>query len=263
VGARQLAGSVLLLATLALALPAAAKKIDVQGLRLYYELRGKGDALVVFDAGLGETHETWRWVSPEVARFARVFLYDRAGLGRSEAGPAPRTSERMVEELHALLAHAGLHGPYILVGHSFGGLNVQLFASRYPDQVTALVLLEPTPLDYPAREASLLTAFDRSKVATVIGASTAGVRLEHAAIATSVEQVRAARPSPQHRVTLLSSTRSDKTPAFQAAWLEMQRALARDLDVDLHLITSRSEHNLQFDAPELVVDAIRDAVEGR
>ncbi len=261
-GARQLTGSVLL-ATLAVALPADAKKIDVRGLRLYYELRGKGAALVVFDAGLGETHETWRWVWPEVARFARVFLYDRAGIGRSEPGPEPRTSEQMVEELHALLAHAGLHGPYILVGHSFGGLNVQLFASRYPDQVTALVLLEPTPLDYPAREASLLTAFDRAKQATLIGASTAGVRREHAAIATSVEQVRAARPFPKRRVALLSSTRSEGTPAFQKAWLEMQSALARELDVDLHLITSRSGHYLQFDAPELVVDAVRDAVEDR
>jgi pimeloyl-ACP methyl ester carboxylesterase len=259
---RRLAGS-LLLVTLALATPVAARKIDVNGQRLYYELRGKGPALVVFDAGIGETHETWRWVWPDVARFARVFLYDRAGLGHSDALPGPRTSERMVEELHALLALAGLHGPYILVGHSFGGLNVQLFASRYPDQVTALVLVEPTPLDFPAREASLLPELDRVKLATALGASSEGVRLEHAGVPTSIGQLRAARPFPPHPVALISSTRAETTPAFQAAWNEMQGALAKELDVRLHLITSRAGHYVQFDAPELVIDAIHDAVERR
>ena len=175
-GPLKLAGSIVL-AAIALASPAGARKIDVRGQRLYYEVHGKGAALVVFDAGLGATHETWHWVWPDVAKFARVFLYDRAGIGRSEGGTGPRTSERLVEELHALLLAAGMRGPYVLVGHSLGGLNMQLFTCRYPSEVTALVLVEPTPLDFPAREATLVSKFDQARLATSIGASAEGVRL--------------------------------------------------------------------------------------
>ena len=257
-GSRTLVASVVL-ATCLLAAPASAKKIDVGGHRLYCEIRGKGEALAVFDSGLGDTHEVWRWVWPDVAKFARVFLYDRGGLGRSEPGPAPRSSERLVEELHTLLAAAGLPGPYVLVGHSFGGLNMQLFASRYPGEVRGLVLIEPTPIEYPAREPELLSEQDLAKLTTSIGASSAGVRLEREAVGISAEQVRAARPFPPHAVTLISSTRPEVTPAFQSAWLEMQKHLAEELDARLHLITSRSGHYIQFDAPHLVIEAIRTA----
>ncbi len=244
------------------ALPTDARKIDVGGHRLYCEVRGRGDAIVVFDAGLGDTHEAWRWVWPDVAKFARVVLYDRAGLGRSDPAPAPRTSARIAEELHALLVNVGLPGPYILVGHSFGGLDVQWFASRYPFEVAALVLVEPTPVEFPLRESELLSEYARAKLETTLGVSGEGVRLERASVQASADQVRAARPFPNIPVVLLSSTRPEETPAFQQAWIEMQRHLARELDAELHLVTSRSGHYIQFDAPDLVVDAIRDAVRG-
>jgi len=241
-------------------MPAAARKIDVDGHRLYCNVRGRGDAIVVFDSGLGETHEAWRWVWPDVTKFARVFLYDRAGIGRSDPAPAPRSSDRIVEELHGLLAAAGLAGPYVLVGHSFGGLNVQLFASRYPGEVAAVVLVEPTPVEFPSRENDLLSEFARAKLTTSRGVSGEGVRLEWASVQASAEQVRAARPFPPIPVTLLSSTRPEETPAFQRAWAGMQQDLASDLDARLHLVTNRSGHYIQFDAPQLVVDAIREAV---
>jgi pimeloyl-ACP methyl ester carboxylesterase len=257
-GGRALAGSAILAALVAPQV--SARKIDVGGHRLYYEARGKGDALVVFDAGLGETHEAWRWVWPEVAKFARVVLYDRAGLGRSDLGPAPRTSARIGEELHSLLIRAGLPGPYILVGHSLGGLNVQWFASRYPLEVAAVVLVEPTPVDFPSREAELLSEYARAKFATTLGASGEGVRLEHASVEASAEQVRVARPFPNIPVVLLTSPRAEESSEFRRAWDEMQRSLALELDAELHLVASGSGHYIQFDAPHMIVEAIRDAV---
>jgi pimeloyl-ACP methyl ester carboxylesterase len=95
----------------------------------------------VMDSGLGGTVLDWQLVQPEVAKFARVCTYDRAGMGWSEAGSQPRTSEQIVRELHALLGNAGVEGPYVLVGHSFGGTNLQVYASRYPDEVAAMVLV--------------------------------------------------------------------------------------------------------------------------
>jgi hypothetical protein len=89
------------------------------------------------------------------------------------------------------------------------------------------------------------------------------VRLERAAIEKSVEQLRGAPLPPGVGVTLITSTRPEETRAFQTAWIEMQRALARDLDVHLHLVTGRAGHYVQFDAPHLVVSAIREAVRSR
>src|SRR5918994_274204 len=85
----------------------------------------------VMDSGLGGGLLDWQTVQPKVATFARVCSYDRSGLGWSESGPKPRTSPQIVKELHALLKNASGGGPYVLVGHSCGGANVQLYAAEY------------------------------------------------------------------------------------------------------------------------------------
>src|SRR3989339_2066255 len=79
--------------------------------------------IVIMDAGIGCSTLDWSLVQPEIAKFARVIIYDRPGYGWSDASPLPRTTENIVEELRTMLQNAGVHGPYILVGHSFGGLN--------------------------------------------------------------------------------------------------------------------------------------------
>lgn len=84
----------------------------------------------------------WGWVQPEVAKFTRVCAYDRAGRGWSELGPEPRDAERIAGELHTLLRNAGVPGPYVMVGHSAGGLFVRQYAQRYPNEVVGMVLLD-------------------------------------------------------------------------------------------------------------------------
>jgi pimeloyl-ACP methyl ester carboxylesterase len=92
--------------------------------------------------GLGGLSPLWGLVQPQVAKFARACTYDRAGYGWSETSPYPRTSQQMVKELHTLLTNAGIDGPYILVGHSLGGLNMRLFANQYPQEVIGVVLVD-------------------------------------------------------------------------------------------------------------------------
>jgi len=84
-------------------------------------------------------------VQPVVASFTRVCAYDRAGCGLSDPGPKPRTSGQIADELHILLHNAGIDGPYVLVGHSSGGMNMRVYAGRYPDEVAGLVLVDAAP----------------------------------------------------------------------------------------------------------------------
>jgi len=103
---------------------------------------GVGSPTVILEAGLNDFFVSWSEVQPEVAKVTRVCSYDRAGLGWSEPSPYPRTSDVMAQELNTLLRNTGIEGPYILVGHSFGGIVVRQFAQQYPDQVVGMVLVD-------------------------------------------------------------------------------------------------------------------------
>lgn len=116
--------------------------VDVDGHLMHLYCQGRGTPTVVLDAGLGGASLEWSRVVRRVARFTQVCVYDRAGYGWSDMGDYPRTSAREVDELHQLLANAGLRAPYVLVGHSFGGYNAQLFARRYPSLVAGLILVD-------------------------------------------------------------------------------------------------------------------------
>lgn len=134
--------------------PAPGRLIDVGTHRLHLLEQGTTGPSVVLEAGLMSTVLSWTELQGRLARRYRVISYDRAGLGWSEAGPLPRTADRIVDELHHLLQRAGVAPPYILVGHSFGGLTMPLFAARYPEETAGLVLVDPVaPAEWnPASE---------------------------------------------------------------------------------------------------------------
>jgi pimeloyl-ACP methyl ester carboxylesterase len=127
--------------------PPPGKLIDVGGYRLHLYCVGEGAPTVVLDALFPGTVSNWAWIQPELARTTRVCAYDRAGLGWSDRGPNPRDARQHAGELHTLLARAGVPGPYVLVGHSLGGLSVRMFADQYPDEVAGMVLIEATNPD--------------------------------------------------------------------------------------------------------------------
>src|SRR5215213_8233081 len=116
--------------------------VSGHGMQLYCAGKARGGPTVVMDSGLGGGLLDWQTVQPKVAKFARVCSYDRSGLGWSESGPKPHTSPQIVEELHTLLENAGVGCPYVLVGHSFGGANAQLYAAEYPKEVAGMVLVD-------------------------------------------------------------------------------------------------------------------------
>jgi pimeloyl-ACP methyl ester carboxylesterase len=111
--------------------------------RLHLHCAGDGQPAVVFDAALGASSLSWSLVHPHVSRFTRACVYDRAGFGWSDPGPMPRTAGRIADELHQLLQRSQIPPPYVLVGHSFGGLVMRLFTARHPGEVAGLILIEP------------------------------------------------------------------------------------------------------------------------
>lgn len=109
-----------------------------------YALTGNGNQVVIFESGLGGTMDWWAKVFPEISKNTTAFAYNRPGYGKSDPVSTPRDGIHIVNELRSLLKRKNLNPPYILVGHSLGGLYMQLFARRYPDEVSALVLVDST-----------------------------------------------------------------------------------------------------------------------
>src|SRR4051794_38164306 len=135
------------------AFPPPGQLVDVGGHRLHVYVQGatSGSPTVILEGGAGLGSVTWGWVQPRIAETTRVVSYDRAGVGWSDRGPEPRDGLQIARELHAALQAAGIEGPHVLVGHSFGGLYVRMFADLYPDEVVGLVLVDPTHPDQTVR----------------------------------------------------------------------------------------------------------------
>jgi pimeloyl-ACP methyl ester carboxylesterase len=123
--------------------PPPGRLIDLGTHHLHLLETGQGSPTIVLEAGLMSSMLSWSEIQRALAESYRVVSYDRAGLGWSDLGPMPRTAERMVEELHTLLQRAQIPPPYVLVGHSFGGLTMPLFAARYPQETAGVVLVDP------------------------------------------------------------------------------------------------------------------------
>lgn len=129
------------------------QQVDLGTHSLHIRCVGRGAPAVVIDTGHGDVAAKWCLIQDQLAGDARVCTYDRAGYGRSEPGPMPRHSRRAASELKLLLETAGVPRPYVLVGHSLGGLNAQVFAGAYPERVAGLVLVDPPPVDFATGKA--------------------------------------------------------------------------------------------------------------
>ncbi len=287
--------------------PASGRLVDLGGHRLHIDCTGEGSPAVVLDSGLPATTLSWRFVQPEVAKFTRVCSFDRAGLGWSDAGPMPRTSGQIVEELHGLLENAGIEPPYVLAGHSFGGFTVQLYAHRYPHEVAGLVLVDSI---YPSEWLNM-TEERKKELARYVKISRRAawfarmgmirlylflIRVGLIRVKEDARLVPFLRRLPQDFLPLLRVFWSQPKPyeavasqiealhesAAQVAAgnsygdrplivlsasnpspsrIAEQEAGARASSNGKHLVASRSGHWIQFDEPELVIQAIREVVE--
>src|SRR5215207_2893588 len=126
------------------AYPMPGQLVDVGGHRMHIYCAGSGSPTVILEPGRGGASSDSGWVAPTLARDSTVCVYDRAGRGWSDPANGPQDARQIAADLHTLLERAHVPGPYVLAGHSFGGLYVQTFAANYPDQVAGLVLLDST-----------------------------------------------------------------------------------------------------------------------
>ena len=131
-------------------------------------LYGKGDPTVVLAAGAGQTSATWSPLIPLLSPSMRVMTFDRAGFGGSDAGPGPRTPSRIAQELGRTLDVLQLDSPYILVGHSMGGVHLLSFAEQFPEGVEAIVLLDTPPPGFEEKRRRLLSASERAARAELL-----------------------------------------------------------------------------------------------
>ncbi len=141
--------------------PPPGRLVDAGGLLLHLHCLGSGSPTVLIDAGNGSFSLEWTPILEEVSGFTRACAFDRAGYGWSEPGPAPRDGRQASAELQALLQAAGEPGPYVLVGHSLGGIHARIFAGEYPEAVAGLVLVDTAPSEV---DAAALEAQNRATI---------------------------------------------------------------------------------------------------
>jgi len=235
--------------------------VDVGGYRLRIECHGTGSPTVVMDSGLDMTRDTWGRVPHDVATFTRTCIYERAGVGESDgATPTPRTSELIVRDLHTLLRNAGEREPFLLVGHSFGGLNARLYASRYPRSIAGLVLVDSSHEEQYERYAALKPPGEREKYLRHEG----GANHERVDLLSSAAEVRGAPGLPQVPIVILSARPDRLSPQEKReiqVHYEMQAALTRLVSDSKLVFVDKSGHFIQQDHPQVVVETIRELYE--
>jgi pimeloyl-ACP methyl ester carboxylesterase len=121
------------------------KYSNIEGQKYRVKIMGAGDTTVIFECGMSDSLEVWGSIPDSVSKFTRVFLYDRADMGKSDSSTIERTVPNYVFELRRILEHENINPPYVLVGHSLGGLITRYFASKYPNEIKGLLLLDPSP----------------------------------------------------------------------------------------------------------------------
>jgi pimeloyl-ACP methyl ester carboxylesterase len=233
-------------------------RVDANGPRLRMLVMGNTSPTVVFENGGGGSLELWGQVPARVSKFARVVAYDRAGDGLSDKGITKRDGRNIASELHAALQNAHIPPPYILIGHSLGGPYSRVFADRYPKEVSGMVLVDPT-------QEEMMEWNDEN------GFSRASDRPEF--LAEVLGQVRESIVPPGIPVYLIHVMKPWPHGPFQSAEIDAMAAHVMSrvpLRLKFHkewleripggrLITTEisSHAGINFEEPELVIDAIR------
>jgi pimeloyl-ACP methyl ester carboxylesterase len=235
--------------------------VDIGGYELRLRCSGKGSPTVVFDAGLGDSLEQWDRVRRGAAGFTRACAYDRAGLGGSDTSPQPRVSSRIAIELERLLSAAGESGPFVLVGHSFGGLNVRMFSVLFPEEVAGVLLVDATHELYERLSLRAMTGEELVRQQSWVRLLPLAAQGELEALPrSSVEVARSGWVASVPTIVLTGAERPER-PELARLWLQLQRELGARPGVVEHVVAQDSGHRLQHDKPELILESIRRLVE--
>ncbi|WLD94632.1 alpha/beta fold hydrolase [Alkalihalobacillus sp. AL-G] len=233
------------------------KKVDVGGFKLNYSYHviNKESPTVILESGHGMSSEVWNEVKNGISSFANIFLYDRAGLGKSELGNKPHHSNQVVENLNTLLQKENIKPPYILVGHSLGGIHIRVFAHTYPEKVIGLVLVDSA---HEEQDQKMVPYF--SKEIQDIYYSQFVAEGTYEDFKDSLRQVRDTRNSfvdiPIHILSagVKDDYHNDKTYGL---WLRFQKDFLSLSNHSKQVIAKKSNHFIHNKEPELVIESIK------
>jgi pimeloyl-ACP methyl ester carboxylesterase len=257
--------------------------VDVGGRKLMVHCTGQGSPTVILEAGSSIDSTYWIQVQSGSDRSYRVCSYDRANLGDSDPAPTPRTYLDMAHDLHALLVNAQIGGPYILVGHSGGGMIIRVFRDQYPEEVAGLVLVDSGHPDMGARLLAGLPSKSLLEAKAIrqwriwlswMSDSHGSLYKDREGLDNrpSNEQVKAAKSLGDLPLVVISrspdnTTMEGKLPLsaednakLRQIWQDMQRELAGLSSNSTHIIASHSGHMIPTEEPELIIEAINKLV---
>lgn len=225
-----------------------------------YRVLGSGQPVIVMISGLGDGMTTFDSVAADLARSATVIVYDRAGYGGSDAVEGARDARAAERELSALLMQSGVNGPYVLVGHSVGGLYAEYYAAQHPHQIAGLILEDSRSADF--RRACEGAGVDMCAMpSSMAWTLPTGARGELAALATTERQVADTPPISGKPVLVLSRPVASNANAFDAAWASSQGELANHYGAR-HLNAPTGGHYIHNDQSAWFVSSIQSFLEG-
>ncbi len=235
--------------------------IAVDGRQVHVSVSGQGRPAVIFEAGFANDLRSWAKVQPAIAKSCATMSYDRAGIGRSQETPLPRTGEQIAKDLHSTLRQLGVMPPYVLVGHSAGGLYIRSFALQYPNEVGGMVFVDAVLPQYlrwlRANDVEHWHELER------IGTESGDVmRAQWTGLEPTMKDIERSGPLPRVPIEVLVSDQSDlpfKPPSAMAAFVRTQREFATQLPgAKIEVIAAG--HELPSLTPEKVSAAILEVV---
>lgn len=228
----------------------------IEGRAVAYRVLGQGAPTIVLISGLGDGMASFDGVATELARTATVIVYDRAGYGGSDPATGPRDAREVDRELFALLKASGVTGPYILAGHSLGGLYAEYSAARHPGEVVGLILEESRPADFTDRcqAAGLSRCVVTPAMARFLPG---GAQAEVAALDETLAQVAAQPRRSDLPVLVLSRPSKGRAGSFAALWTAAQADLAAGYAGSRHLTAPAGGHSVHRDQRDWFIAAVR------
>lgn len=233
----------------------------IQSRKVEIAAKGEGGPVVVLESGMGPSMSTWSPIFERLSKITRVFSYNRPGYGRSTMSGAPATAREIAEQLRQNLLATGHEPPYLLVGHSAGGIYVNLFARLYPAEVAGVVLIDsthPSQFDYFRKERPLL--YSTFTATTALGSA----RYEASILKSVHNEFSSIAPFPDIPLIVLTAERSSlfETPGMRKKWLEFQRDLAQMSSKSRHRVVDGSSHFIYRDKPGVVIAEISALIDG-
>ena len=217
-------------------------------------ISGSGSPTIVFESGFSDTFEYWDQVVAAISGAARTVQYNRAGFGKSPLNRFPRTAEQIAKELHAALISAKVGPPYILVGHSAGGIYVRVFAHLFPSDVAGIVLVDPASESLYSMIAQEDPALWKALLDDLKNAPP-GANAQMDANATTVDEVKADWPLPSVPVVLISATKF-LTPEWRSKLTSLQTTLVKQIPGARQVEATGCPHNIPSECPTVVSDAV-------